>query len=128
MARSDQAEPSSDAEPAATSHRRRHVRRPTSDSTSSSENLVSEEDIQTEAAIRRNDSPSAALPIPQARGALGDGLGLERDVEGGSQGAEDSQLPSESPPLWRRLGNLGLPGFGRPAHERQRSDQSDRNR
>jgi hypothetical protein len=70
-----------------------------------------EEDVQTQAATRRNDSPSAAMPIPTSTQAVPADEVYEEDVERGAEGAEDAQ-GTERPTIWQTVGSWGLPGLG----------------
>jgi hypothetical protein len=85
--------------------------------------LLSEEDVQVQAATLRNDSPSAAIPIPTAEVSRSD-TASDEDME---RGIDVSSAPEARPrthgtSVWRRVGSLGLPGFlsrGRSPNEQE---------
>jgi hypothetical protein len=56
---------------------------------------ISEDDIQTEAAETRNESPSASRPVPTSRSAPTNSSPLDDDVEAGWSGANSRRASGE---------------------------------
>lgn len=86
-------------------------------------NYLSEDDVQAQAAGTVNNSPSAAMPVPE----IPDGLYDDDDLEG-NHAADDSNASStwlES--IQRRLDTLFAPST-HPADALQRPHTPDRNR
>ncbi|KAF2104029.1 hypothetical protein NA57DRAFT_50879 [Rhizodiscina lignyota] len=127
--------PSPDAAPSPQHGRRRRRRssptdlfRRHADEDSGSEGSVSDEDVQAEALLRRNDSPSAAMPIPApADAAMRDEEDLERGPE--SSSAPEARPQTTRSTIWRTVGSWGLPGLGSFGMDGRRVEHaSDRDR
>jgi hypothetical protein len=58
---------------------------------------IDEDDIQTEAAETRNESPSASRPVPTSRSAPTDSSPLDDDVEAGWSGDSSRRASGEIP-------------------------------
>lgn len=104
-------------------NRRRGNDQPDEESASEAE-YSDEEDVQTAAAITRNDSPSAARPIPVSRNAS---ELYEEDLEGGPASAPEER-PRSRTNIWRRVGSLNIPVLGALIRPERRSQELDRNR
>ena len=76
--------------------------------------------IQQQAAETTNDSPSAAIPIPQ------EGSDLEQGDDLAATLVNEQSMAGSSRPGWRNLASLSLSAFSGEAAWRQ--VQADRNR
>jgi hypothetical protein len=83
-----------------------------------------EEDIQTQAALTRNESPSSAIPVPTRISEEG-----QTDIEHGEEESTPLIRETQSPPPrpnWRNLASFSLSALSGEAAWRQA--QADRNR